>query len=141
VRLPVEPAKSIGAASSALGPRVAGAVPSFQIIRRTSMPLTKLMVAAAASVLMLQAHAQASSTSPPPPPGAQVSKVEAPPKPVQAKCRNVPLQRSDAKATREEVVAELQRARREGELDWYISGNPPAVQRRPCLPVESGVGS
>ena len=103
------------------------------------MQVKTLMAAAAATLALLtQAQAQTSGASSNAP-AAQDKKADAP-KPTQAKCRNVPLQRSDAKATREEVVAELQRARREGELDWYISGNPPAVQRRPCLPAETGVG-
>lgn len=106
------------------------------------MPIKTFL--AAAATLALLSHAQAQTQ--PQPPGATSGTVKAPAqqadaaKPAQAKCRNVPLYRSDAKVTREDVIAELQRARREGELDWYISGNPPAVQRRPCMPAEGGVG-
>ncbi|HEV6967115.1 DUF4148 domain-containing protein [Roseateles sp.] len=102
------------------------------------MQVKPFMAAAAMLALLAQAHAQtASATSSAP--AAQDKKADSP-KPTQAKCRNVPLQRSDKPVTREEVVAELERARREGEVDWHISGNPPAVQRRPCMPSEAGSG-
>ncbi len=106
------------------------------------MQIKTFLAAVATLALLAQAEAQVQ----PQPPSPTSGTVKAPAqqadaaKPTQAKCRNVPLYRSDAKVTREEVIAELQRARREGELDWYISGNPPAVQRPPCMPAEAGLG-
>ena len=101
----------------------------------------KTFMAAAAATLALLAQAQTQTAGALPTAAATQDKKADAPKPAQAKCRNVPVQRSEAKATREDVIAELQRARREGELDWYISGNPPATQRRPCMPTtQTGVG-
>ncbi len=97
-------------------------------------------IMAAVALLVVQTLVQAQTTNAPPTSPATQDKKADTPKPVQSKCRNVPLQRTDAKVTREDVLAEMQRARREGELDWHISGNPPAVQRRPCMPGEVSSG-
>lgn len=102
------------------------------------MQAKTFMAAVAMLALLAQVEAQTTSATSSAHTG-QDKKADSP-KPTQAKCRNVPLQRSDKQVTREEVVAELQRARREGEVDWHISGNPPAVQRRPCMPGEAGSG-
>jgi len=51
----------------------------------------------------------------------------------QKNCRNISAEiRSGAPLTREIVVAELVRARAEGELDFHISSTPPAVYRPMC---------
>lgn len=56
----------------------------------------------------------------------------APPK-VAKSCRNVSAEiRSGAPLTREAVVAEMVRARAEGEMDYYISSTPPAGARPLC---------
>lgn len=56
----------------------------------------------------------------------------APPK-VAKSCRNVSAEiRSGAPLTREAVVAEMVRARAEGEMDYHISSTPPAGARPLC---------
>lgn len=51
----------------------------------------------------------------------------------QKNCRNIsPEIRSGAPLTRETVIAELVRARAEGEMDFHISSTPPAVYRPMC---------
>ena len=51
----------------------------------------------------------------------------------QKNCRNISAEiRSGAPLTREIVIAELVRARAEGELDFHISSTPPAVYRPMC---------
>lgn len=55
------------------------------------------------------------------------------------KCRNISAEiRSGAPLTREIVIAEMVRARAEGEMDYYISSTPPAVYRPMCeLPAQA----
>lgn len=55
------------------------------------------------------------------------------------KCRNISAEiRSGAPLTREIVIAEMVRARAEGEMDYYISSTPPAVFRPMCeLPAQA----
>lgn len=54
----------------------------------------------------------------------------------QKNCRNISAEiRSGAPLTREIVIAELVRARAEGELDFHISSTPPAVYRPMCEQV------
>ena len=51
----------------------------------------------------------------------------------QKNCRNISAEiRSGAPLTREIVIAELVRARAEGETDFHISSTPPAVYRPMC---------
>lgn len=51
----------------------------------------------------------------------------------QKNCRNLSAEiRSGAPLTREIVIAELVRARAEGEMDFHISSTPPAVYRPMC---------
>jgi hypothetical protein len=51
----------------------------------------------------------------------------------QKNCRNISAEmRSGAPLTREIVIAELVRARAEGEMDFHISSTPPAVYRPMC---------
>ena len=51
----------------------------------------------------------------------------------QKSCRSISAEiRSGAPPTREVVIAELLRARAEGELDFHISSTPPAVYRPMC---------
>lgn len=55
------------------------------------------------------------------------------PSKVAKNCRNVSAEiRSGAPLTREAVVAEMVRARAEGEMDYYISSTPPAGARPLC---------
>lgn len=58
---------------------------------------------------------------------------------VQKNCRSISADiRSGAPLTREIVVAEMVRARAEGEMDFHISSTPPAVYRPMCeLPPQS----
>ncbi len=51
----------------------------------------------------------------------------------QKNCRNISAEiRSGAPLTREIVIAELVRARAEGEMDFHISSTPPAIYRPMC---------
>lgn len=51
----------------------------------------------------------------------------------QKNCRNISAEmRSGAPLTRDIVIAELVRARAEGEMDFHISSTPPAVYRPMC---------
>lgn len=51
----------------------------------------------------------------------------------QKNCRNISAEiRSGAPLTREIVIAELVRARAEGEMDFHISSTPPAVYLPMC---------
>lgn len=51
----------------------------------------------------------------------------------QKNCRNISAEiRSGTPLTREIVIAELVRARAEGEMDFHISSTPPAVYRPMC---------
>ena len=60
-------------------------------------------------------------------------KTEPAPSKVAKNCRNVSAEiRSGAPLTREAVVAEMVRARAEGEMDYYISSTPPAGARPLC---------
>ena len=48
-------------------------------------------------------------------------------------CRNISAEmRSGAPLTRDIVIAEMLRARAEGEMDFHISSTPPAVYRPMC---------
>lgn len=54
----------------------------------------------------------------------------------QGSCRNISAEiRSGAPLTREIVIAEMIRARAEGEMDYHISSTPPAVYRPMCEPA------
>lgn len=59
----------------------------------------------------------------------------------QQNCRNISAEiRSGVPLTREMVIAELVRARAEGEMDFHISSTPPAVFRPMCeLPPKADV--
>ena len=60
-------------------------------------------------------------------------KTEPAPSKVAKNCRNVSAEiRSGAPLTREAVVAEMVRARAEGEMDYHISSTPPAGARPLC---------
>lgn len=55
------------------------------------------------------------------------------PRKTDGNCRNVSAEvRSGAPLTREAVVAEMVRARAEGEMDYHISSTPPAGSRPLC---------
>lgn len=55
------------------------------------------------------------------------------PRKTDGNCRNVSAEvRSGAPLTREAVVAEMVRARAEGEMDYHISSTPPAGARPLC---------
>ncbi len=58
---------------------------------------------------------------------------------IQKNCRNISAEiRSGAPLTREIVIAEMVRARAEGEMDFHISSTPPAVYRPMCeLPTQN----
>ncbi len=60
-------------------------------------------------------------------------KTEQVPRKIDRNCRNVSAEiRSGAPLTREAVVAEMVRARAQGEMDYHISSTPPAGSRPLC---------
>jgi hypothetical protein len=91
-------------------------------------PLFKMLIPAVFA-FSAAAHAQPAQSGAQSPEASAAAAQTAPAK----NCRNISAEiRSGKPLTREAVIAEMVRARSEGEMDFYISTLPPAAQRPLC---------